>query len=267
MLKPAANVPVDRHETIDSTMDEARRRIQHAESPLSLPRVIVAESQTGGRGRFARPWVSPAGGVWCTLIWPLDTQAVGILETAGLAAGLATADAIEEALWRVGVSSPVQIKWPNDLLVDSRKVAGVLCETAEAPAVSVLLAGVGINCNFDRTLLPDELQDSADTLQSIAGRPADRDALLESLIERLCKVFLAARPASAVAVDVRKRLAGVGVETDITLPDGNRIRGALVGLDDSGRAIVRTEDGERLLPSGSAINAAGREPRDVTEPE
>lgn len=153
-----AAVQIQHYDTIDSTNDQAKRLIQQQHS---LPVLISATRQTGGRGRLGRTWQSPAGGAWFSLAYQVPenadpSSAAAIPLAAAAAIWLAISDMAmamgDSSLERVGPSARLRIKWPNDLLIDGLKVAGILCErtvgaAGHQPQTGII--GVGINVNND----------------------------------------------------------------------------------------------------------------------
>ncbi|HVH30738.1 MAG TPA: biotin--[acetyl-CoA-carboxylase] ligase, partial [bacterium] len=140
---------------------------------------VFAVEQTGGRGRRQRAWLSPAGGLWLSVVlrpvlpaeqWPL----------VGFAVGVGAARAVEEiAPVRVG------LKWPNDLMIDEQKLGGVLME-AQGPAV---IAGIGINANIPLDHFPADLRASATSLHAVLAHPVDLAALARALLEQFEGVY------------------------------------------------------------------------------
>lgn len=183
--------------------------------------VILAEEQTAGRGRDGRTWRSPAGGVWLGVL--LRPPGVEVGATA-IRAGLATADAVDALL--AGGGPRARLKWPNDVLLDDRKVAGILCEGRwKGDALQWLAVGIGVNV---ANALPPELRDRALALRDIlpSVRRLDLlDRLLPALLRRTARrAPLADDEVSAFAArdwlrgrqlarPLRGRAAGIG-------PDG-----------------------------------------------
>jgi BirA family biotin operon repressor/biotin-[acetyl-CoA-carboxylase] ligase len=142
--------------------------------------VVLAEHQTGGRGRLGRSWHDARGAsLLCSV---LIVDAVGGLSPAraALAPCVAAADAIEQVL---GLS--VTLKWPNDLLIDGRKVGGVLVESRACPAGRAWVIGIGINCLQHRGHFDGELGAVATSLDLSGPRPVDRSALAGALLREL----------------------------------------------------------------------------------
>jgi len=162
-----------------STNDVALDLIKTIPAPEGI--IIIADSQTAGRGRFRRKWISPPGiNVYFTAILrapedPRDTP------LSGLVCAIATAEAIRECS---GIRA--EIKWPNDVIINHRKTAGVLVETRTgAHGIEFLVAGIGINVNMDQEMFPKEIKDVSTSIMMEAGREIDRVKILRSLIINL----------------------------------------------------------------------------------
>lgn len=125
------------YDSVGSTNDEAQARI--AADKLD-PVWIAAACQTRGKGRLGRHWVSEPGNLYASLIWPTNA-ALKRLASLSLVAGLAVRDAVILA----GVGGQVQLKWPNDVLVDGRKVTGILIETTSRTGSHIAIIGCGLN--------------------------------------------------------------------------------------------------------------------------
>ena len=155
-------LPVFRYETLDSTNLEARR-IWEEEKGSEKGFYVAAQTQTAGKGRMGRKWV--------TLARPIDPDPRRY-QGVSLAAGLAASLAVEKTTKLL-----CKVKWPNDLLADGRKLCGILCEMILGPPAPVLLVGVGINANFHASLLGQELLHPATTLldrtRKLTAEPGD----------------------------------------------------------------------------------------------
>ncbi len=241
---------VEYHDAVGSTNDRGRE-LAAVGAPETL---VVADEQTGGRGRLDREWTAPSGGIWLSLLLrPSLSPARTPLLT--MAAAVATAEAAREA----GVRG--RIKWPNDVLVerdgDTRKLAGILTEMeGEADRVTWVVVGVGVNANVD----PESLPAGSTSLRAERARagvePADVDrrAFVQRLVERFhdCRDDpesvlddwrgLAATLGRRVRVD-RPSGAVVGEAVDVEPP------GALVLETDAGLVRVSAGDCEHLRPA------------------
>jgi len=250
---------VRRFATLDSTnrylLDEARRG-----APDGV--VAVADHQSAGRGRLGRSWESPAGAnlLISVLLRPVLPPALLHLCTA--AAALAAADACDAV---AGVTP--SLKWPNDLLVGERKLAGVLAEVDPGapggpPGSSAVVVGVGINVGW-----PGPPGAGGTSLQAAAGHPVDRDELLGAFL-----VALAPRRAELGTTEGRRRLATEWRDRCATLGRPVRVEvaegffeGIATDLDDGGHLVVRTADGTRVVPAGDVVHLREGGPATSTE--
>ncbi|OGU03529.1 MAG: biotin--[acetyl-CoA-carboxylase] ligase [Gemmatimonadetes bacterium RBG_16_66_8] len=203
--------------------------------------VVLAEEQVAGRGQRGRVWLSPAGGgVWLGyLVRPGASAAGGVL---ALRVGLAVVSALAD------LGAVVKLKWPNDVMLDGRKLAGVLCEGRTLPGGAEWLAvGVGINV---RGPVPRELAGRAAALDEIVSEPS-RVAVLERLVPALHLLAhtprLTAEERGAFAL--HDWLAGRRIREPI--------EGEVAGIDHDGALVVTTAAGERRLMSGSIVTAPG----------
>jgi BirA family biotin operon repressor/biotin-[acetyl-CoA-carboxylase] ligase len=219
-------------EEMTSTIDMARQWLKEG-APNGA--VVIAGRQTAGRGRMGRTWASPAGGLWLTVIlrprW--DVAAAGLL---GLAAGLAAAEAVEKE-----TGAPIQLRWPNDLLLEGRKVGGVLVETElEGRVIAVALVSIGVNVNFRRSDLPEEVRQSAETLLEATGREQSLARLAARFLETL-ESGLGTLTDDSQALQVlwraRDALRGRQVRVEAA---GKMLRGRAAGVDRQGRLLLAT---------------------------
>lgn len=213
--------------------------------------LVVAEEQDLGRGRLNRPYASPRGGIWATVVLrgPLPASRAPLVS---LAAGVAAARAIAE----VTGLEPV-LKWPNDVLVNGKKVAGILTElVAEEQAVHYLLVGTGINANFPGTALPADIRGSATTLLDEAGAPIARLRLLQRYLGELERLFEQLRESPADVVAAWRSLPNtIGRRVRADLWEGS-LHGTAVALLDDGALLIRTTAGEEVrITAGDVLHA------------
>jgi len=253
-------------ETMTSTNEWAHSL---AEGGLAEGLVIVAETQTAGRGRLGRAWASPRGGLWFSIILrpriPIEQ-----FPLIGLAACLAVARAIME---RTGLRA--RLKWPNDVLTDGRKVAGLMLETGPAgmmvredappgaPGVagvsgppsrpSWVVLGVGINANVTPAALPLRPQYPATSLSAVLGRPVERGPLLRAVLGPLGRDYSELQAVGGSGVLRRWRAwsdtLGRLVRIAVAPAAGNAppiIEGVAYDVDDTGALLVRTRDGGEI---------------------
>jgi BirA family biotin operon repressor/biotin-[acetyl-CoA-carboxylase] ligase len=166
---------------------------------------------------------------------------------------LAAAVAVAEVVDRIG-GVRASIRWPNDVLVDGAKVAGILIETASGAAI----LGVGLNANVDPGALPRDLRTHATSLSAVVGRPVALDALLELLLERLSIWYATwARADPAVVAAWAARDATRGAAVVVRGPEGE-VRGIAEGVDPDGALLVRTARGELQRVLAGDVEPAGQ---------
>lgn len=203
--------------------------------------LVLAESQTEGRGRLGRQWHSPAGaGLYFSLVLR-PRLAVAELPQITMAAGLALCQAIEE---ETGLAPG--IKWPNDLLLGLKKFAGILVEsgpvTAEQPLV---ILGIGINVLTPVSAFPDFLQDKATSLLAFSGRSFSRKKLLGAVLFRLEKVLdrLETEGFANILSEWQSRDALRNTWLTWLTPSGEAVRGWSLGPDANGVLHIKDEMG------------------------
>jgi BirA family biotin operon repressor/biotin-[acetyl-CoA-carboxylase] ligase len=208
--------------------------------------VVFSESQTRGRGRLGRKWVSPRGrGLWFSVLLrpALRPEAVTQLT-------IAAATALCRGIEKVAGVRP-DVKWPNDLLVRGRKTAGVLTElSAELDKVKSVILGIGVDVNQTVADFPVELRRIATSLRIEAGRLLDRAELAASLLGELDREYalIHAGKFDAVADEWERRCTTLGCQLVIDV-GGRQVRGRAESLDPDGALLVRTQHGhlERIM--------------------
>lgn len=254
---------------IDSTNLEAKRRVADgAEGPGF---VLTAERQTGGLGRRGKAWLSPEGGLWMTIALrgaACDQRLEGLPENLGLRVGAACLGVIREAAVWGGMSPAkaserVRLKWPNDVLIDRRKVCGVLCEVVWCGGEGWVIVGVGINANNRAAGLQGVLQRGAIGLAEVVGEEVDLQGLGMRIVESVVGGLTDAVGGGADGVprwleEARGGLFGVGESVEVSMEEGGPVwRGKLSGLDGGGFPLVRLASGEvRRVGAGEVLRFA-----------
>jgi len=219
---------IEYYDTIDSTM--------HRAAMLPLGSVVVADEQTAGLGRHGHSWHSEAGsGIYCSMV-------LEPLPVLTLALGLAAQEAIARA---TGIAC--DLRWPNDLMLDGQKVAGILVQLGNDAAV----AGIGINVNH--AALPAELK--ATSLRLHAGKEFARQEILIALL-RAIPGFIAEDTETILRLFTHASSYVAGRRVVVRQPDGV-IEGVTAGLDSAGFLIVRRDDGTDTLILAGGVRAAG----------
>jgi len=229
---------VEYHDAIPSTNARARELASEGVTDV----VVLADEQTGGRGRLDRSWASPSGGIWLSVLFRPDVPMAGT-PVFTLAAAVAVTRAAREA----GVDAV--IKWPNDVLVDvdgeERKLVGILTEMeGEADRVSWVVVGIGINANVDPDALPVEA--NATSLQAVRGDPVDRRVFTQRVLETLDTV---GSDPDEILDEWREYATTLGKQVRIDTPDGE-VTGEAVDVEHPGALVVDTDDGRVTVAAG-----------------
>jgi BirA family transcriptional regulator, biotin operon repressor / biotin---[acetyl-CoA-carboxylase] ligase len=233
LQSPLARV-VEVHEALGSTQTRARE-LALAGTPHGT--LVVAEVQTGGRGRLGRSWGSPQGGLWMSLVLrPRFEARLASRITQTAAVGVA------KALWEIGVEA--RIKWPNDLLVSGKKICGILAEssaenatgTAKGKRLDYVILGVGMNANLDPAELgvPDR---EVTTVRSELGRDVDLLELIRALLSDLGSELGRIEDFGSVLED------WLGLNCTL----GEKVRVRRFGETLEGRAVDLSQEGALLL--------------------
>ena len=227
-------------DTVGSTSDEAARL---ADSGAPEGTVVWARAQTGGRGRRGRHWASPAGNLYTSTILRPECPAARAAEL-GFAAALAVADIVPS-------DRAVRVKWPNDVMVDGGKIAGILLESAigQSGAVQHVVAGIGVNVGF-APQLPEMRYPGAALGGSV-------EAALEKLTAALAVRLAEWRREGFETVRAHwlAKAGPLGTEVDVKLGD-ELVHGRFSGLDREGALLLETASGPRRIVSGELLGRA-----------
>ncbi len=238
-------------DAVDSTNAEAKRLAAEGEEKAPDGTLVWAKEQTDGRGRRGRKWHSPPGNLYCSLIMRPDVAAAKAAELS-FVAGLAVFD----ALGSVGEPGhQVHLKWPNDILLNDNKVAGLLLETetggSEIPDWIIL--GLGVNVG----VFPGDTDFPATSFRAEQWAATEVDFL-----ESFCRHFMvwAGKWLEEGFAPIRKnwlqRCYGLGEEIEVRL-DNETVKGVFIDLDEDGALVLKTADGERRITAGDVFFAQG----------
>lgn len=222
---------IEFHDSIGSTNDRARELAGSGEADIA----VLADKQTGARGRLDRAWDSPSGGIWLSLVCRPDIPpAHAPIYT------LAAAVATTEALGSVRIDAG--IKWPNDVLVEEQKIVGILTEMeGEAGRVSWIVVGIGINANVNADAVPE----SATTIREQVGE-IDRAAVTRELLERFDE--LRNEPENVLSA-WRNSATTLGRRVRVETPGGDVV-GTAIDVEFPGTLVVETSNGEQRVTAG-----------------
>lgn len=239
-------------ESVDSTNTYAKALAQQGASEGTI---VFANGQTGGRGRLGRSFASPFGtGLYASLILRPDCPPQQLMHLT-CAAGLAASDAVKSAC---GVEPG--IKWTNDLVLERRKLGGILTEMsvdAATGCVTWAIVGIGINCNQTLSDFPPEIREIATSLSIHTSKAVDRAALAAALVSALyeMRVDLFCRKADILS-SFSNRCVTIG--KPISILRGEDILHALAtGVDSDGGLIVRYDDGSVGTVTSGEVSIRG----------
>jgi BirA family biotin operon repressor/biotin-[acetyl-CoA-carboxylase] ligase len=231
-------------EKLSSTNTTAK---EQAERDVKEGTTIIAEAQTKGKGRLERRWVSPKGGVWLSIILRPHMSPEDAAKIA-----LTTAVAAAKTLRKLyGLNA--EIKWPNDVLIDGRKVCGILTEASlKRRTVNFVVVGIGINVNFPLNALSQDLEATATTLKEVLQKEVDIEELICVLLKEFeeCYERFKRKEFGVLLSEWRSMASFLGKRVEVISFTEN-FHGIAVDVDENGALIVNLENGtERKIVAG-----------------
>jgi len=241
------------HQCLASTNAEAldliHTALAHGKDFAALRgQVILADQQTAGRGQHGRRWTSPPGGLYMTAI--LGDLPPELRPLAPLLAGAAVAQAIE----RDGISA-VGLRWPNDVVIHGRKVAGILCEGLATGAQWIAIAGIGVNVNTPPDAFEPPLIPRTTTLLACDGRRRHIPALTQAILEGLAHWLT--RPPEEIITEIRRRDVLRDKQVTLAHPDG-LLTGIATGINAQGALCLTSATGPQTITTGSIQSVDGQ---------
>lgn len=235
-------------DSIDSTNSHLKRMAQEGAVHGC---VAVADAQTAGRGRMGRSFQSPVGkGLYLSVLLRPDVSAQALMRATGMAA-VAAARAIETVC-----GANVGIKWTNDLVLNGRKLCGILAETVMMGAETALIIGVGINVHHQMTDFEGEVAEIATSL-SLEGYSVGRSQLAAALIEELYRLSDALGGDIAEYLrEYRRRCVTLGKDARLLWTEGQE-RVFAEDIDEAFGLVVRRENGERFAVRTGEVSVRG----------
>jgi BirA family biotin operon repressor/biotin-[acetyl-CoA-carboxylase] ligase len=240
-------VRIDYHEELGSTSDLALKLA--AQDDLELPLLVLADQQTAGRGRGSNRWWAGEGALTFSLVIqpPREQLPPSSWPRLSLAAGLAICQALESFAPR----ALYQVKWPNDVYAEGRKIAGILIESP-AQSRGRLVVGIGVNVNNSLADAPPDIRELATALCDVDRLEHDLTSVLASILGELESHLQSAADMAALRVRWQHRclLSGRTVRVQSS-PE--TLTGRCLGIDDQGALLLQTETGRRSLVSGTVL--------------
>lgn len=229
--------PLHRFDSVGSTNDEAARL---ARAGASEGTVVVARTQTAGRGRQERRWESPPGGLWMSLVLrpPVSPAALPGLT-------LVMAAAVARAL-QATCGLDATVRWPNDVYVGDRKIAGLLSEArCSGDTVEACCIGLGLNVNVDVAALPDDVRATATSLLALRGQPTDEDDVRTAVLGAMEEDYRRFREGGfeALRASVAQRCATLGRRVEVLRDQAPAVSGVARALGSQGSLRVSCASG------------------------
>lgn len=229
------------YQSTSSTMDDAA---EWAGAGAEEGAVVVAETQTASRGRMGRRWISDEGNLYFSVLFRPEPDALPLLSPL---AGVAVARSIRQ----VAGLYP-SIKWPNDVMIDGRKVAGILAESAlSGSVVNHAVVGIGVNVALEVSADP-EIAATATSLNYASGSEIDRPELLRRILQHMDALYLDLKRGRSPFAEWRRWLDTLGLRVTVT-HHGATNTGLAEDIDEHGNLLLRTDAGELLTLTAGDI--------------
>ena len=234
------------HSSLESTNNVAKDKVQ---SGATHGTVIIADSQTKGRGRYNRSFFSPPGhGIYMSIVFQPDGS---FLRNHLNLVTLATAVALCESIEATTKKDP-QIKWVNDIFLDGKKISGILTEkVVDRENNPWIIIGIGVNFSTPAHGFPVEIKDTAGSIFSNDPPRITRNQLIAEILNRMFSAD--SLDPQRILSEYKKRMMLMGEETLIT-GFGNPFKGKIVDVDEVGRLVVRKEDGQQMSLSAGEVS-------------
>jgi BirA family biotin operon repressor/biotin-[acetyl-CoA-carboxylase] ligase len=222
-----------------------------SENDVSNGPVIIAEKQSGAKGRLGKSWESPLGGIWLSLVVKpnVDHSKIPMIT-------LATGVAVVKTLERIGIEN-AEIKWPNDVMINDKKVCGILTEAiTKFNSIESVIIGVGIDANFDVNVLSEELQEGTTTLDIELGHRVNENEIIRFFLEEFERIGILFEEGGfeRILKEWRKYSYSIGKIVEVREPFSKSYDGYVLGISREGALVVEKIDGtlEKVI-SGECI--------------
>jgi len=222
-----------------------------SENDVSNGTVIISEKQSGAKGRLGKSWESPLGGIWLSLVVKpnVDHSKIPMIT-------LATGVAVVKTLERIGIEN-AEIKWPNDVMINDKKVCGILTEAiTKFNSIESVIIGVGIDANFDVNVLSKELQEGTTTLDIELGHRVNENEIIRFFLEEFEKIGTLFEDGKfeGILKEWRKYSYSIGKIVEVREPFSKSFDAYVLGISREGALVVEKIDGtlEKVI-SGECI--------------
>ena len=239
---------------LDSTDSTQNQALKMSEDSENNGAIIIAEKQTGGKGRSGRKWVSPKGGIWMSIILQPKFD-ISITTLFPIASSLALSYAIE----KVFKKTP-ELKWPNDITIKGKKVAGMLVDVSlESNRIENLVLGVGINFDVDVKQIEKNLKNTPNFYGVATLRDLNKNAkpieLVQQFLQELEKIYnlLNEQKTKKIISEWTKRSSTIGKEVEINTING-KVKGKAQRIDEDGALVVSNKNGNSRIIAGDVIH-------------
>jgi len=222
-----------------------------SENDVNNGTVILSEKQSGAKGRLGKSWESPLGGIWLSLVVKpnVDHSKIPMIT-------LATGVAVVKTLERIGIEN-AEIKWPNDVMINDKKVCGILTEAiTKFNSIESVIIGVGIDANFDVNILSEELQEGTTTLDIELGHRVNENEIIRFFLEEFERIGILFEEGGfeRILKEWRKYSYSIGKIVEVREPFSKSYDGYVLGISREGALVVEKIDGtlEKVI-SGECI--------------
>ena len=222
-----------------------------SENDVSNGTVVLSEKQSDAKGRLGKHWESPLGGIWLSIIVNpnVDHSKIPMIT-------LATGVAVVKTLEKIGIEN-AEIKWPNDVLINGKKISGILTEAiTKFNTIDKVIIGVGIDANFDVDILSKELQEGTTTLDIELGHRIDENEVITIFLEEFEKIAIMFNEGEfeAILKEWRKYSYSIGKIVEVREPFSKSYDAYVLGISREGALVVEKIDGtlEKVI-SGECI--------------
>ncbi len=238
----------------DSTDSTQNQALKMADDPVNNGTVIIAAKQTGGKGRDGRKWISPKGGIWLSIILQPKFD-ISITTLFPIASALALSNALEKML-----KIFPELKWPNDLTIKGKKVAGILVDASlESNRIENMVLGVGINFDIDVKHIEKTLKGSSNFYGVVSLSEHKKKVkpiqLVQTFLVELEKIYelLNTKQTKKIISEWTKRSSTIGKNVELNTRDG-KIKGKAIKIDEDGALVVSDNNRVNRIIAGDIIH-------------